>query len=294
MGISIKQLQVFMATANTGQVSLAAESTFITQSAASMALNQLETLLDAKLFERNGKRLAMNDLGRKLLPKATEILDRVKDFETSAHREALSGNLRIGASKTTGGYWLPPILMAFLKKHSDMNIDYNISNSDEVIKQVLHCETDLGFIESSCNHPKINVSPLKTDELIIVASKKHPLAQKTNVSSQDLVNYNWVMRESGSGTQSLFKNKTASFFKQLKIMIELNEPEAIKKIILSSNALSCLSEEIVRQELETKTLVKLHTPQLTLTRQFNLITLASRYETVLLKTFKEYLKNYLP
>ncbi|MCL6486455.1 MAG: LysR family transcriptional regulator, partial [Janthinobacterium lividum] len=75
MALTLRQLQIFLAVADTGSTSAAGERIALSQSAASAALNELETLLEAKLFDRVGKRLLLNDNGRLLLPQARQMRD---------------------------------------------------------------------------------------------------------------------------------------------------------------------------------------------------------------------------
>lgn len=292
MSITIKQLRVFVSTAKTGQVSLAAEQCHITQSATSMALSQFESLMRTPVFERIGKRLVLNDTGKYLVGKAEEILQRVDEFEMLGQANTLAGTLSIAASKTTGTYLLPSLMISFLNKYPKVNVNYIIENSETVIEKVLHGEVDLGFIEVEASHPKLNVHPIKEDELLILADKHHPLAKKAKVSLKELTEYPWILREQGSGTRKIFEAHAEQFFNKLNILIELNEPEAIKKILLGSEILSCLSEEIVTEEIIKKQLVALNIENLTLKRKFNMIALTKRYETLLFKTFSKFIEEH--
>ena len=90
MRITIKQIEVFIAVAQVGNVTRAAEGLNITQSATSMALADFENQLGRKLFDRIGKRLQLNDAGRLLLPKALDAIARVADIEQLAARKPAS------------------------------------------------------------------------------------------------------------------------------------------------------------------------------------------------------------
>ena len=80
LAISLKQLRVFVKTVEHGQISIAAEHCFMTQPAASMALQHLEEALAVPLFDRTGKRLLINDNGKALFPKARQLLDQTEDL----------------------------------------------------------------------------------------------------------------------------------------------------------------------------------------------------------------------
>ncbi len=299
VSISFKQLQVFVATAHTKLVSLAAERCFITQSAASMALTQLENLMHTKLFERVGKRLVLNDLGQHLLPKAESILQQVLEFEMQSHAKKLVGNLTIGASRTIGTYFLPTLITQFLSTHPEVKVDYSIENTDITVQKILNAEMSIGFIESDYFDQKLESLMVKRDQLLIVADKNHPLAKKPFVTERDLQDYPWLLREKGSGTRKIFENNAKNFFNKLDILVELNEPEAIKKMLVGSLNLSCLSQEIIQEAVDKGQLIPLKIAGLELMRNFTMIYLKNRYQTMLLKAFIEFItsqanSSYLP
>ena len=100
MKITLRQLEIFSAIATHGHVTRAAEAVSMTQSAASMALAELEQQLDTPLFDRGGRQLMLNEAGRQLLPKALDILDRVREIEATTGNSALSFDLHLAASLT--------------------------------------------------------------------------------------------------------------------------------------------------------------------------------------------------
>ena len=110
---SLRQIEVFVATAQKGNVTQAAAVVGITQSAASMALAEFENQLATRLFDRIGKRLALNEDGRALYPKAVEMVERAREMEGLFRQLGGAVDLRLGASSTIGNYLLPQILGAF-------------------------------------------------------------------------------------------------------------------------------------------------------------------------------------
>ncbi|RLB74606.1 MAG: LysR family transcriptional regulator, partial [Deltaproteobacteria bacterium] len=106
MAISLRKLEVFAAVARLGSVTQAAKQLLLSQSAASMALADLENHHDGELFIRRGRTLILNDRGKLLLPLAEEILKQTANFakhlESSAQEP--TGELTIGASTTIGNY----------------------------------------------------------------------------------------------------------------------------------------------------------------------------------------------
>ena len=96
MRYTLRQLEVFLATAHFENVSRAAAQLNMSQSAASGALKELESQFEVKLFERAGKRLRLNELGRQLWPRAEALIGQARDLEAGllAHQEL--GQLKVG------------------------------------------------------------------------------------------------------------------------------------------------------------------------------------------------------
>ena len=110
MKITLRQLEIFTAIVSHGHVTRAAETISMTQSAASTALAELEQQLGTTLFDRIGRQLLLNEAGRQLLPKALDVLDRIREIEATTQSRELAFDLRLGASLTIGNHLLPPLL----------------------------------------------------------------------------------------------------------------------------------------------------------------------------------------
>src|SRR5580765_6091604 len=124
IGISLRQLEVFVAVAREGSVRAAAEKLHLSQPALSMALGELESQLGVDLFERKRGRLFLGERGRDALPLAQEILERTVELGRSVrgHGAALEGELRLGASNTIGNYMVGDLLGAFTAEHPQVAV----------------------------------------------------------------------------------------------------------------------------------------------------------------------------
>ncbi len=290
MNITLRQLEVFCAIAHRGNVSRAAEDTSISQSAASMALAELERQLDERLFDRFGKKLVLNENGARLLPKALELLARTHEIEgmfTGA--DGTGGELKTGASSTIGNYLMPGILSRFSHEHPRARIALRVGNTEQIIATLLACEIDVGFIEGPCNDPNIETRIWREDELIVFARPDHPLAAKRKVLPKDLVSAEWVLRERGSGTRSIFERAAENLPGSLAIRHELGHSEAIKRAIKNGLGISCLSRLTVQEDLENGTLVELNTPFLKLRRNLYILLRKDKYMTGTLQLFLDVL-----
>jgi DNA-binding transcriptional LysR family regulator len=177
MRMTLRQLAVFVAVAQEGTVTKASDAVKLTQSAASMALADLEDGLGAPLFDRLGKRLQLNDLGRFLLPQALEILGRCEAFEQVAKGELQSIDLRLGATLTISDYLMPDLMAGFLQLQPQAHLQLQVGNTRQMIEAVNQFQLDLALIEGSCHIPQLQCIHWRDDELAVCCAPSHPLAQ---------------------------------------------------------------------------------------------------------------------
>jgi len=291
MKMTLKQIQVFIAIAKIENITQAADTLFLTQSACSMALTNLEEQLGIELFERRGKKLILNDKGKLLLPKAVNIIQAVEEAQAlilSSEDRQLVGQLIIGASSTIGNYILPKIIGNFANEHVKTKLTLQVGNTEKIIHQLLKFNIDIGMIEGHCYDPHIKVIPWKQDELVLIASPKHPLCSKKKITLDDLKIAPWILREPGSGTREKIEEIMGS---QLNIFLELGHTEAIKQAVIDGFGITCLSKATVQQALKNQELIVLKTPFLKLNRQFYILLHTDKQETELLKSFLEYCCN---
>lgn len=286
MRITLKQLEVFIAVAQAGNVTRASEGLNITQSATSMALADFENQLGRKLFDRIGKRLQLNDAGRLLLPKALDAIARVADIEHMAASDStMIGPLRIGASLTIGNYMMPGLIGSFMKAHPGAQLTLDVNNTRHVIEALRHFHVDLGFIEGFCHEPDIEVLPWGQDELVIFAAPTHPLALKHRLDEDDLAGADWILREPGSGTREVFDNAVLGRIRRINLLLEFGHTEAIKQAVASGIGIGCASRRTLEDAFRTGSVVPLPTPFLNLKRELYVLIHRQKFRTQGLELF---------
>ncbi|MEC7121287.1 MAG: LysR family transcriptional regulator [Pseudomonadota bacterium] len=286
MRMTLRQLAVFVAVAQEGTVTRASEAVQLTQSAASMALADLEDALDSPLFDRLGKRLQLNDLGRYLLPQALEILGRCDAFEQAARGERQPIDLRLGATLTISDYLMPDLMADFLGLQPEAQLKLQVGNTRQIIEAVSQFQLDLGLIEGSCHLPQLHALPWRHDELAVCCAPNHPLAAlQRPFTVEDFVDVDWILREEGSGTREVFDKVVVHDLPNARIRLTLGHNEAILKIVAGGLGIGCVSRLAIEPMLETHQLVILDTPFWSLIRPFFLIMHRQKYQGPGLKAF---------
>ncbi|ABB30432.1 transcriptional regulator, LysR family [Geobacter metallireducens RCH3] len=293
MAITVRQLEIFEKVARCEHVTQASSQLFITQSAVSMAIAELERLAGAPLFERHGKRLLLNDRGRKILPEAVEVIRRIRAIEQFLEDSAGEprGVLTIGASTTIGNYILPDIVAEFSRNYPQAKVLLTIANAQQIENALENGELDLGLIEGIPHSRVLDTSPWKNDELVVVVGKGHPWGGRKKASVEMLHGAPWIMREKGSGTREVFEAAMARKGIEFSIALELGHTEAIKKATEAGLGVGCLSKIAVERELEQGWLVEVAC-SLDLRRTLSVQTRECRYQTRLLQEFLSLLNQY--
>jgi DNA-binding transcriptional LysR family regulator len=284
---TLRQLEVFLATASQSNISRAAKQLFMTQSAASNALKGLEQHYDVQLFDRIGKRLQLNDQGKLIRPQAEALLTQARELELVLQQQAEDGLLQVGATLTIGNYLAVDLVAQYTQLHPDSQIKLHVENTESIAAKVINFELDIGLIEGEINHPELDVIPWQDDALIVFCAPDHPLAKNKKVSDQQLLKAQWVLREKGSGTRQTFDRAMHGLLPQLDISLELQHTEAIKRAVESKLGIGCLSKVALHDAFAKGRLLPLKTPTRNFSRQFYFIIHRQKYRSVILKRWLE-------
>ena len=283
MRYTLRQLEVFLATARHENISRAAAGLAMSQSAASGSLKELEQQFDVQLFDRVGKRLQLSELGRELRPEAERLLAQAQSFEAALSGAETPGSLRIGATLTVGNYLAVPMIAAFREQHPDADLSLHVANTSDIAAMVADFQLDVGMIEGEVHHPKLLTSHWREDELVVFAAPDHPLVGKRKVSDEQLCEVNWIVREPGSGTRQTFDRAMHGILPDLAISIELQHTEAIKRAVEAGLGVGCLSRISLKEAIARGSLVPLKVPQRDFSRQLNFITHRDKFHGAALR-----------
>ena len=269
MRVTLKQLLAFDTIARFGSISKAAEEMSLSQSAVSLALKDLESAIGFPLFERRKRTLLLNENGRRFQPRARAILRQVDDLETATLDGHLSGTLRIAAGSMTGTYLLPQICAKFVRDYPDVNLKLVVCSSSEVVDRIDAMKQDIGFIESQSHRTSLKLLPWFDDQMVIFCSPRHHLAGKT-IAPGDLEAESWFIQPLGSFTRYSMSAAFKRYIRNLRVGMEINSIDGIKRAVMEGGGLGCLSQIAVQTELDSGDLVQVNVPALTPVLQRNI------------------------
>ena len=277
MRYSLRQLEVFLATARHENVTRAAADLAMSQSAASGSLRELEEQFDVRLFDRVGKRLQLSELGRQLRPRAETLLEQARAFEQALAGEEVMGRLLVGATLTIGNYLAVAMIAEFRRRYPGAEIALSVANTATIAEQVARFELDMGLVEGELNHPELESSHWRADELVVFAAPDHPLARSGGLGDRALRQLPWIVRERGSGTRQAFDRAMHGLLPELDIAMELQHTEAIKRAVEAGLGVGCLSRISLVDAFRRGSLVPLKVPGRDFSRELYLVTHRSKF-----------------
>ena len=211
--MTLRQFEVFLAVARARSFRRAAEALHLSQPALSQHVRELETELDARLFDRLGRAVHLTEAGRILGDHATRLFVTLSDARHAiAELQGLQrGTLAIGASTTPGIYVLPGVLGVFRKRYPVIEVTLQLGNSEQIHRLVRGGELDLGVIGDSGRRPaEASLAARVEDELVLVVGPAHAWARRRDIDPAELAGQPLLLREPGSATRQVTERTLAA------------------------------------------------------------------------------------
>lgn len=283
--MTLRHFKIFVAVCDSMNMTAAAKSLFISQSAVSQAIAELENYYGVRLFERLSRKLYLTQAGDKLLSYARHIIRLNMDVEKDMTALHKSGSIRLGASVTVGANVLPKLVSNFKHLNPEIIIEVFEDNTEQVEKRILQDQTDIGLVEGEITSPYIATKPFMEDELVLICGMGHRFASLPVVDPQELEKEDFVIREKGSGTRKMFEEVMAANKVAWKATWTCNNADTIKMAVAEGVGVSVISKRAVTGEVKSGTLCIKRIKGIRFDRKFKIIFHKNKYLTVPMEKF---------
>ena len=232
--MDVANLQAFVAVAEQGSFSLAADALFLTQPAVSKRVASLEGELDTRLFDRIGRTVQLTEAGRLLLPRARRILGELEDSRRAIAglSDEVAGVLTLATSHHIGLHHLPPVLRAFTADHGAVELDLRFMDSEAACHAVEQGELELAAVTlPPTPEPRLETRALWPDPLHLAVASDHPLAQRPALGLADLAAWPAILPAASTYTRQIAERAFAPLGLRLKTRLSSNYLETIKMLV---------------------------------------------------------------
>ncbi len=291
-----RRLQVFYTVAKLLSFTKAAETLHMTQPAVTFQIRQLEEQFNTRLFDRTHNRISLTKVGECLFVHTQRILELYEQMEHSVKEMTgdLSGVLLLGASTTIAEYVLPNLLGSFKRQYPEVSIRLRVANTDEIVSMIEDNLIDLGLVEAPVHNKCLAVEPCCTDTLVVITPIQHPLAHRSSINPNELLQYPFLLREEGSGTRDVivdFLNKSGLSLFDLNIAMELGSSESIKGAVTAGMGISIMSKVAIHKDLQLNLLKEIPLNP-SLERPFSFVHQKQKFRSRTMEELLNFARNY--
>jgi DNA-binding transcriptional LysR family regulator len=250
--VDLDQLHTFLEIVRLKSFSKAAQTCYRTQPAISAQVRQLEQELNTTLFERLGTKIALTTAGRIFAEHAEKILDMRRRAQDAINELEMvpRGELVIAANEATCIYVLPVVFSEYKKQFPNVSLSVDRSYGSRVVDAVLDNLADFGITQLPAQEKKLQVARIHSDEIMLLLPGKHPLASKKYVTPRDLVGHPLLLPKTGT-TRARLNTWLESVEDEIKISMELDSTEMIKRFVMAGLGYSFLAASHCREEVSS-------------------------------------------
>lgn len=211
MNVTLRQLRAFVALARTGSFTLAAESLFITQSALSGLIKELEQTLGVRLVDRSTRRVHLTPIGDGLHPLLDAVLHDLDGVlhRVNDHRALKVGVVRLATTQLLASTLVPDLIAAFQREHPAIQVSLVDAPADAVMARVFAGEVELGIGPEREPNSDITSTPLFDGPFMAVCPPGHALARRRRLRWSDLVPFPVIVLQ-GQFTERLAQDLRAA------------------------------------------------------------------------------------
>jgi len=264
--MDIRQLEVFLKVAELSSFSKAADILNISQPTVSAHIQNLESELGIRLFDRSGRKVLLTPEGKVLVKYAKEIIKKRDEAlaRVLSKSEDLSGTLKIAASNIPGEYFIPSILIHVKRTMPSVTLNVDVYDTRRVIAILMEDipAYEIGFVGSAVDEKNLECREIFKDELVLIA----PFSYRPSVVTvDDLLKMPIVLRERGSGSRESFERalkKMGLDISDLNVVAVLGNNTAVKEAVVKGSRYS------VRSEIRCKLLKEVSVKDFNVRRSF--------------------------
>ena len=254
--MQIESLKLFCDLAEAKSFTKAAQINGVTQSAVSQQISSLETKFAATLIERSKKKFTLTKEGETLYKYSNQI---VQSYDELRHKiqeiqNVVTGAIKVVTIYSIGLHELPPYLKKFLKKHPTVNVSVEYRRATQLYEDIISGMADIGLVAYPQKDPRLQVTSLAEDMLVLICHPEHPLAQEPRVKLSEIVSHKFIAFEPDIPTRRAIDKILRDRNVEVDHAMEFDNIETVKRAVEIDAGISIVPRSPVSQEVAKKTI----------------------------------------
>lgn len=287
MSAAINHYEIFLKTAELGNITKAAEVLNFTQSGVSHAIAALEKEAGVALFARGKNGVSLTENGKRLLAPIQALVNQQRNLAQAIHEVSglVAGTLRVGTFTSVSAQWLPHVIKSFRERYPQVEFELRAGDYDEITAWIMQGKIDCGFLTAPANEDLFFL-PLRKDPMLALLPVGHPLAAKKRLTLKELIREPFIVPMKGSD------NDIRAVLRQAPgrpaERYTLNDDFSVMSMVEHGFGITIMAELILRNFTYRLEARPLEPPQF---RTIGIASLPLNEISVLSRTFIQYLQN---
>jgi DNA-binding transcriptional LysR family regulator len=258
--MQIETLKVFCDLVESKSFSRAAVRNFITQSAVSQQVKNLESRFETQLLRRDGKSITPTPAGRIFYERSRTILDSFErmQLELRSIGQDMAGSVRVATIYSVGLYEISVVVKTFLKIYPKVNLHVEYTKGSRVYEDCLRGVADLGIVTYPEERKGLEIIPLPADKLVLICAPDHPLAKRHSLDIRKLKGQNYIAFEKGIASRRALDRIFQAHDTQVNMVMEFDNIETIKRSVEIGAGVSIVPLLSVQKEVQSGALVQVN------------------------------------
>lgn len=249
--MQIETLKIFCDLAELQSFSKTADKHFLSQSAVSQQLAQLELAYKCQLINRKKRPIELTKEGQVFYTAAIEILEKYEQLrsELNALKSSAESRINIAAIYSIGMHTLPDYIKRFMVKYSNVNVNVEYFRASRIYELILSGDADIGLVAIPKKDKRLDVYEFEDEPLVLACSPKHPLAREQQVDIHQLQFERFIGFEKDTPTRVWIDNIFERYNIVLRPALEFDNVETIKRAVEINSGISILPKTVILQEI---------------------------------------------
>ena len=254
--MQIESLKLFCDLAETTSFTKAAKINGVTQSAVSQQISSLETKFDAVLIERSKKKFTLTKEGDALYKYSKQIIQTYDELRHKIQeiQNVVTGSIKVVTIYSIGLHELPPYLKIFLKKHPSVNVSVEYRRATQLYEDIVTGMADIGLVAYPQKDPRLQVTSLAEDMLVLICHPEHPIAQQPKVKLSEIASHKFIAFEPDIPTRRAIDKILRDRNVKVDNAMEFDNIETVKRAVEINAGISIVPRSPVAQEVAKKTI----------------------------------------
>lgn len=254
--MQIETLKIFCDLAELQSFSKTADKHFLSQSAVSQQLAQLELTYKCQLINRKKRPIELTKEGQLFYTAAIDMLERHEQLrsELNALKSTTDSRINVAAIYSIGMHTLPGYIKKFMVKYPNVNVNIEYFRASRVYELILAGDADIGLVAIPKRDKRLDVYDFEDEPLVLACSPKHPLSHESKIDIHQLQFERFIGFEKDTPTRIWIDNIFERYNIVLRPAMEFDNVETIKRAVEINSGVSILPQTVILQEVSSGTI----------------------------------------